>query len=57
VSLLESKLAEFGLSIHADIVCICTDGASEMVKVGKIIEPEQQLCLAYGVQLAVLDVL
>jgi len=28
-----------------------------MVKVQKIIEAEQQLCLAHGIQLAVLDVL
>ena len=57
VELLESKLAQFGLTIQDDIVCICTDGASVMVKVGKIIEAEQQLCYAHGVQLAVLDVL
>ena len=56
VLLVEQKL-EFGLSLAGDIVCICTDGASVMTKVGKLIEAEQQLCYAHGVQLAVLDVL
>jgi len=33
------------------------DGASVMKKVGKLVAAEPQLCYAYGVQLAVLDVL
>jgi len=57
VTLVEGKLAEFGLSLSQDIVCICTDGASVMKKVGKIVTTEQQLCYTHGVQLAVLDVL
>jgi len=57
VSLIEEKLSEFGLSLAADIVCIVTDGASVMVKVGNLIETEQQVCYAHAVQLAVLDVL
>ena len=57
VAILQMKLAEFGLSLTDDIVCICTDGASVMVKVGKLIAAEQHLCYAHGVQLAVLDVL
>ena len=57
VSLIDLKLSEFGLSLAADIVCIVTDGASVMVKVGSLIETEQQLCYAHAVQLAVLDVL
>ena len=57
VELLETKLGEFGLSLEKDIVCICTDGASVMRKVGKLISAEQQLCYAHAVQLAVLDVL
>jgi len=30
VELLQAKLAEFGLSLEKDIVCVCTDGASVM---------------------------
>ena len=52
VELLETKLREFGLSLEKDIVCICTDGASVMRKVGKLISAEQQLCYAHAVQLA-----
>lgn len=57
VELLEMKLKEFNISLSEDIVCICTDGASVMKKVGKLVEAEQQLCYAHGIQLAVLDVL
>jgi len=57
VELVDEKLAEFGLSLERDIVSICTDGASVMKKVGKLVAAQQQLCYAHGVQLAVLDVL
>jgi BED zinc finger len=57
IELLEAKLATFGLSLSKDIVAICTDGASVMCKVGRLLEAEQQLCYAHGIQLAVLDVL
>jgi len=57
VELLEQKLSDFGLSLNEDIVCICTDGASVMTKVGKLMKADQQLCFAHGIQLAVLDVL
>ena len=56
-SLIDVKLNEFWLSLAADIVCIVTDGASVTVKVGKLVDTEQQLCYAHAVQLAVLDVL
>ena len=51
ITLLEDKLSQFGLSLSSDIVGICTDGASIMMKVWKVAEVE------HGVQLAVLDVL
>jgi len=57
VELLRSKLAAFGVNLDTDIVGICTDGASVMRKVGKLIGAEHQLCLAHGVHLAVQDVL
>lgn len=53
----EKKLESNGLKLENDIVCIVTDGASVMKKVGQLISTEQQLCYAHGVQLAVLDVL
>jgi len=43
--------------LSSDIVGICTDGASVMTKVGKVVEAKHQLCYAHGVQLAILDVL
>ncbi len=57
VQLLEERLKIFGLSLSDDIVGICTDGASVMCKVGKLIDAKQQLCYAHGVQLAVIEVL
>jgi len=57
VELLQQKLSDFGLNLTEDIVCISTDGASVMTKVGKLIKADQQLCFAHGIQLAVLDVL
>lgn len=57
VILLRNKLKSFGLNLDTDIVGVCTDGASVMCKVGKLISTEHQLCLAHGVHLAVHDVL
>jgi len=57
IKLLEAKLGTFNLSLSKDIVAICTDGASVMRKVGGLLEAEQQLCYAHGIQLAVVDVL
>jgi hypothetical protein len=57
IELLEKKLATFDLSLSEDIVATCTDGASVMCKAGRLIEAEQPLCYAHGIQLAVLDVL
>jgi len=57
ISLLQEKLTQFNLSLEHDNVCICTDGASVMTKVGKLLPVEQQLCYAHAIQLAVLDVL
>ena len=57
VDLIKKKLQEFGLNLEEDIVAISTDGASVMCKVGKLISPEHQLCLAHGVHLAVQDTL
>ena len=57
IHLLKRKLEAFGLNLDTDIVGICTDGASVMCKVGKLIGVQHQLCLAHGIHLAVHDVL
>lgn len=57
IKLLKEKLSMFGLNLDNDIVCIVTDGASVMTKTGKLINAQHQLCLAHGIQLAVLDIL
>jgi hypothetical protein len=55
--LVKEKLKEFNLCISKDIVCVTTDGASVMVKLGKLIDAEQQICLAHGINLAITDIL
>lgn len=57
IEIIESKLKFYGLSLNDDIVSITTDGAAVMKKVVDEIKPEQQLCLAHGIQLAVIEVL
>jgi hypothetical protein len=57
IELIEKRLEIFGLNLHEDIECIATDGASVMVKMEKLLSCEQQLCLAHGINLGVMDVL
>lgn len=57
IALLDEKLSNFDINLHKDIVCLTTDGASVMTKVGKLVSTEQQLCYAHGIQLAVVDVM
>lgn len=42
IDMLDQKLSEFGISLKDDIVCIITDGASVMKKVGRLIQAHQQ---------------
>ena len=55
IKLIEERMDLFGLNVHEDVVCIATDGAAVMLKVGKLLCCEQQLCFAHGIHLAVLD--
>lgn len=55
VSILKTKLIEFGLILEKDIINITTDGASVMKKLGRLISPSHQLCYAHGVQLGIID--
>ncbi|XP_043210081.1 uncharacterized protein LOC122375011 [Amphibalanus amphitrite] len=57
LDLLQGKLAEFGLELSKHVTCVTTDGASVMVKFGKSLPCEHQLCFAHGVHLAVVDAL
>lgn len=55
--LVDSQLQRFKLDMDEHIVCCTTDGASVMVKFGRLVLPELQLCYAHAVHLAVTDVL
>lgn len=57
VQLLEGHLKQHGISLNKDIVAIVTDGPNVMLKVGRIVKTEHQLCIAHGIHLAVCDVL
>lgn len=56
IKLVEERLDEFGISLTDDIAAFTTDGASTMIKIGKIITPKHQLCLAHGIHLAMVDI-
>jgi hypothetical protein len=47
----------FDISLEKDIVAVVTDGPNVMLKVGKLLNTEHQLCFTYGIHLAVCDVL
>lgn len=57
VELVNKKLNNHGLRMEEHIIAATTDGAKVMIKVGKLIESDQQLCFAHGIHLAVGDVL
>ena len=57
VQAIEIKLKEFDLDSSKDILCTVNDGASVMLKLGRLIPGEQQLCNAHALHLAVCDVI
>ena len=57
VEVLDEKLRTFDIDLNRHIVCVCTDGASVMKKFGRLIPCMQQLCMAHGLHLAVMDAL
>lgn len=57
VEAVQNKLSEFSLDLEKHVVACVTDGASVMVKFGRIIDCDHQLCYAHGIHLAVCDVL
>lgn len=56
LEILRAHLAKFNVSLDEDIVSVTTDGASVMVKMGRYIKGHHQICLAHGIQLAVISV-
>lgn len=52
-----SNLKEFRHSLEKHIASCVTDSASVMVKFGKLIQSDHNLCYAHGINLAVCDVL
>jgi len=54
--LIVNKLKDFNLSL-ANIVCITSDAAAVMKKTMRLINKDHQLCLAHGLQLAVMKIL
>jgi hypothetical protein len=57
IRILKERLEQFDVSLETDVVAIVTDGPNIMLKVGKLIAAEHQVCFAYGIHLAVCDVL
>ena len=54
--IVERRSHEFNVSLENHVVCV-TDGAAVMVKFGKSIPCEHQLCYAHGIHLAACDVM
>lgn len=57
INILRAHLAKFTVFLDENIVSVTTDGASVMVKIGRYIKGHHQVCLAHGIQLAVIDTL
>lgn len=53
----KKRLNDFKLSYDEDIIATTTDGASVMMKFGRLSSTEHQLCYTHGIHLAVCDVL
>ena len=57
VELVNEKLGTYSLNLDEHILCATTDGALVMVRYGKLVLPEHQLCYAHAIHLSVIDVL
>ena len=55
--MVKERLEKFGLDLSSDIFGITTDGASTMVKMGKLLQVCHQLCHCHGMHLAVTKIL
>ena len=57
VELVAARLNSFNIDLQKVNDAMTTDGTSVMVKVGRMMPCDQQLCYAYGIQLTVIDTL
>lgn len=57
LNILKKKLNCFDISLDKDIICLTSDGASVMTALGRAAKVDQQLYLAHGIQLGIIDVL
>ena len=57
LELLDARLEEFGLDRERHIVGATTDGASVMIKLGRLMNTEHQQCHSHGIHLAVVDLI
>ena len=57
LDLIKKRLKDFGLTLQEHIVGIVTDGASVMIKTGRLSSIIHQICHSHGLHLAVCDVL
>ena len=55
--LIKKEVKNYGLDVEQDIVCLISDGASVMKKLGRELGISHQLCLSHGLHLAVVKVL
>lgn len=54
---MKDRLKSFGINLETEVIAMTTDGASVMVKIGKLVPCFKQLCFAHGIQLAVVHVI
>ena len=57
VELVTNKLEEFSLDLEKDVVGMTSDGASVMVKFGRLSPGYLQLCYNHGIHLAVVNII
>jgi hypothetical protein len=58
IDLVSSHLKRFNIDLCRDVISMTTDGASVMLRMGRLLDddiPVQQICLAHGAHLAVVD--
>ena len=57
LDLIKKRLKDFGLTLQEHIVGMVTDGASVIIKTGRLSSIIHQICHSHGLHLAVCDVL
>jgi hypothetical protein len=57
IELVQKVLTQFMMNYGEDSVCIATNGAAVMQKVGRLSNCDQKFCIVHGIQLGMQDVL